>query len=260
MVSGTHRTEIREFDSWVGDGMPSGNYLVLGPPKVGKTIFVNQVAYLSASVKKPVVYITLDGSPDSIKGRMREFGWDVEPFERGNLFQFVDGFTFWYSYPKASSDEFSIESLTNVSKLLSVIVDAQNKIGSGGIIVFYSLSTFMEHAGFQKSYSFMTGLKAIIEEKNNLGFTVLTSGMHQEREINAFKHIVDGIIEMQFQPKNGAMKRKMTVQGLGARMEFLNWREFSITPNGIRLGKYTARMNAYNRPEERDAYRIGKKL
>ena len=235
MISRKHRTEISDFDSWTGDGMPSGNYLVLGPPKVGKTIFVNQIAYLSASMNKPVIYITLDGSPDSIKLRMREFNWDVEPFERGNLFQFVDGFTFWYTYPRTSSDEFSVESLTNISKLLSVIVAAHEKVGSGGIIVFSSLSTFMEHAGFQRSYSLMTGLKAIIEERNNLGFTTLTSGMHQEREINAFKHIVDGIIEMQFQPKSGGMTRKVRVSGLGARLDVLNWKEFSITPNGIRL-------------------------
>ncbi|MGQ9722159.1 MAG: RAD55 family ATPase [Candidatus Jordarchaeum sp.] len=229
-----HKTEISEFDSWIGEGMPSGNYLVLGPPKVGKTIFVNQIAYMSA-LKKPVVYITLDGSPANIKLRMKEFNWNVETIEKENLFQFVDGFTFWYTYPQKSGDEFSVESLTNISKLLSVIVSANDKVGSGGIIVLYSLSTLLEHAGFQKSYSFMTGLKAIIEERNCLGFTVLTSGMHQEMEINAFKHICDGIIEMQFQPKNDKMTRKVRVIGLGARLNLLDWKEFSIMPNGINL-------------------------
>jgi KaiC/GvpD/RAD55 family RecA-like ATPase len=230
-----HSTEISEFDSWTGNGIPSGSYLVLGPPKVGKTVFVDQVAYLSASKNKPVVYITLDGSPNSIKARMMEFGWDVEALERRNLFQFVDGFTLWYTHPPASGNEFAVESLTNVSKLLSVIVNALDKVGEGGIIVFSSLSTLMEHAGFQRSYSFMTGLKAIIEERNSLGFTVLTSGMHSEDEINAFKHIVDGIIEMQYDPAGGEMKRRVRVIGIGARLEYHDWKEFNITTSGIRL-------------------------
>nr|MDO8079564.1 ATPase domain-containing protein [Candidatus Freyarchaeota archaeon] len=235
MNSRKHRTEISGFDSWTGNGIPSGNYLVLGPPKVGKKVFVDQVAYLSASTNKPVVYITLDGSPDGIKVRMMEFGWDVEALEKRNLFQFVDGFTLWYTHPPTSSNEFAVESLTNVSKLLSVIVAALDKVGVGGIIVFSSLSTLMEHAGFQRSYSFMTGLKAIIEERNSLGFTVLTSGMHSEGEINAFKHIVDGIIEMQYKHTGGEMKRRVRVIGIGARLDYLDWKEFTITTSGIRL-------------------------
>ena len=102
-----YKTWINDFDAWIGGEMPSGNYLVLGPPKVGKTVFINQVAYMSALAKRPVVYVTLDGSPDNIKLRMKEFNWDVEPFEEKNLFQFVDGFTFWYaSLQTIDSDEF----------------------------------------------------------------------------------------------------------------------------------------------------------
>jgi KaiC/GvpD/RAD55 family RecA-like ATPase len=232
-----HKTWINDFDAWMGEEMPSGNYLVLGPPKVGKTVFINQIAYMSALAKRPVVYVTLDGSPDNIKLRMKEFNWDVEPFEKENLFQFVDGFTFWYTYPQRSRNEFSVESLTNISKLLSVIVNAYDKIGSNGIIILYSLSTLLEHADFQKSYSFMTGLKALTEERNCLGFTVLTSGMHPEMQINAFKHIVNGIIEMQFKHENETMTRKIRVIGLGARLNLLNWKEFTITPEGIKLAK-----------------------
>lgn len=235
MNSRKHSTGINDFDEWIGKEVPSGNYLVLGPPKVGKKVFVDQVAYLSASRNKPVVYITLDGSPESIKARMIEFGWNIRTLEENNLFQFVDGFTLWYTHPPTISNTFSVESLTNISKLLSVIVAAIDKMGVGGIIVFSSLSTLMEHAGFQKSYSFMTGLKAIIEEKNCLGFTVLTSGMHSEGEINAFKHIVDGIIEMQYESTGGGIKRKVRVIGMGARLEYLDWKEFEITSNGIKL-------------------------
>jgi KaiC/GvpD/RAD55 family RecA-like ATPase len=186
-------------------------------------------------MNKPVVYITLDGSPDSIKARMMEFDWNVENLERRNLFQFVDGFTLWYTNPPTSNNEFVVESLTNISKLLSVIVAAIDKMGAEGTIVFSSLSTLMEHAGFQKSYSLMTGLKAIIEERNCLGFTVLTSGMHSEGEINAFKHIVDGIIEMQYNSTSGEMKRKVRVIGIGARLDYLDWKEFNITTSGIKL-------------------------
>lgn len=235
MNSRKHIAGISDFDNWIGGGIPSGNYLVLGPPKVGKKVFVDQVAYSSASMNKPVVYITLDSSPDSIKARMMEFGWNVKKLEENNLFQFVDGFTLWYTHPPTSSNEFAVESLTNISKLLSVIVAAIDKMGVGGIIVFSSLSTLMEHAGFQRSYSFMTGLKAMIEEKNCLGFTVLTSGMHSEGEINAFKHIVDGIIEMQYESTSGGIKRKVRVIGMGARLEYLDWKEFKITTSGIKL-------------------------
>ncbi|MBS7267595.1 MAG: hypothetical protein KIH10_02030, partial [Candidatus Freyarchaeota archaeon] len=224
-----------DFDSWMGEEMPSGNYLVLGPPKVGKTIFVNQIAYMSALAKRSVVYVTLDSSPENIKARMKEFNWDVEPFEKENLFQFVDGFTLWYTRSQKRDNEFSVESLTNISKLLSVIVEAHNKTGSNGIIILNSLSTLLEHAEFQKSYSFMTGLKALTEERNCLGFAVITNGMHPDMQINAFKHIVDGIIEMKFQTDNEKMTRKIRIVGLGARLSLLNWREFTITPDGIKL-------------------------
>ena len=235
MVSERFPTGLKDFDSWTGGGFPSGNYLVLGPPKVGKTVFVNQVAYLSASANRPVVYVTLDASPASIRARMLEFGWDVEDLVKKNIFQFVDCFTLWYArHPINHDDEFSVESLTNISKLLSVIVSAHDKVGHRGITIFSSLSTLLEHAGFQRAYSLMTGLKAITEEEKNLGFTVLTSGMHSEKEINAFKHIVDGIIEMQHKAENG-FTRRVRILGLGARLEYLDWRKFTITKDGISL-------------------------
>lgn len=80
------KTGIKGFDELIGGGLPLGDYLLVGPPKIGKKLFVNQISYNVASRGEPVIYITMDRSPQRIREEMAHFKWFVEPLEEKKSF------------------------------------------------------------------------------------------------------------------------------------------------------------------------------
>ncbi len=236
MVETLFKTGIKGLDELLGGGLPLGDYLLVGPPKVGKKMFVNQISYNAASRGEPVIYITLDRAPQRIREEMTHFNWFVEPLEKNNVFRFIDGFTMWYFYDtNYKREEFSLDSLKNLSKIQAVIKAARERVGFGGLAVFYSLSTYIQHVGFDKAFTLLSYLRAATEQIRNTGIGVLTQGMHTERELTAFKHIYEGIIEMDFKKTDDKFTRMIRISGLGRKLETFGWTEFHITDDGIVL-------------------------
>jgi len=234
MVEPVFETGINWFDDWVGGGLPLGDYLLVGPPKVGKKLFVNQVSYNAASRGEPVIYITFDKSPQRIREEMAQFNWFIEPLEEKKVFRFIDGFTMFYFYDvDYKREEFTLNSLKNLSKIQAVIKAAREKVGFGGLSVFSSLSTYIQHVGFDKAFTLLSHLRAATDQIRNTGIGVLTLGMHTEKELTALKHIYDGIIEMRFETSDNKVARIIRVWGLGKKLETYGWKEFHISDEGI---------------------------
>ncbi|MFB0560904.1 MAG: RAD55 family ATPase [Candidatus Lokiarchaeia archaeon] len=230
------KTGIRGFDELIGGGLPLGDYLLVGPPKIGKKLFVNQISYNVASRGEPVIYITMDRAPKRIREEMAHFKWLVEPLEEKNSFRFIDGFTMWYFYDiEYKKEEFFLDSLKNPSKIQAVVKGAREKVGFGGLAVFSSLSTYIQHVGFEKAFTLLSHLRAATEQIRNTSIGILTIGMHTEKELTALKHIFDGIIEMNFQKSDDKITRIIRVIGLGKKLDTFGWVEFHINDEGIVL-------------------------
>lgn len=228
------KTGIRGFDELIEGGLPLGDYLLVGPPKIGKKLFVNQISYNVASRGEPVIYPTMDRAPKRIREEMAHFNWFVEPLEEKNVFRFIDGFTMWYFYDTDyKREEFALDGLKNISKIQAVVMAAREKVGLGEISVFSSLSTYIQHVGFEKAFTLLSHLRAATEQIRNTGIGILTLGMHTERELTALEHIYDGIIEMKFQKSDDKTTRMIRIIGVDKKLETFDWTEFHIINEGI---------------------------
>ena len=118
-------------------GVPLGDYLLVGPPKVGKKLFVNQVSCNAASRGEPIIYLTFDKSPQRIREEMAQFNWFIEPLEEKKVFRFIDGFTMFYFYEvDYKREEFTLNSLKNLSKIQAVIKAARERLDSVDCLSF----------------------------------------------------------------------------------------------------------------------------
>ena len=74
---------IPGLDPLLQGGYPDKSVNLLnGPPGAGKTIFAMQFLVEGAKKGEPGIYITFQENKDTLIQEMKEFGWDLEKFEK----------------------------------------------------------------------------------------------------------------------------------------------------------------------------------
>src|SRR3954465_11799263 len=85
-------TGIESFDVIAKGGLPKNRTtLISGTAGSGKTVFAMQ--FLAAGIRdadEAGVFITFEESPHDIRENVRNFGWDLEAWEKAGKFAFVD--------------------------------------------------------------------------------------------------------------------------------------------------------------------------
>jgi circadian clock protein KaiC len=85
-------TGIPGFDFVAEGGLPEARAtLIAGTAGSAKTVFVSH--FLAAGIQtfgEAGVFVTFEDSPADIRTNMRAFGWDIEKWEAGNQWAFVD--------------------------------------------------------------------------------------------------------------------------------------------------------------------------
>ncbi len=77
------KTGIPGFDELIEGGIPKGfNVLLVGQPGTGKTIFGMQYLMTGAQNDEKGIYVSLDSSNDRVREQCRQFGWDIDKFEK----------------------------------------------------------------------------------------------------------------------------------------------------------------------------------
>lgn len=72
-----------------GGFVESSVNLITGETGTGKTIFGLRFIHSGLKSGEPGVYITLEENTDDIKADARQFGWDLEKFEKSGLFKLI---------------------------------------------------------------------------------------------------------------------------------------------------------------------------
>ncbi|RLF20391.1 MAG: recombinase RecA [Thermoprotei archaeon] len=84
-------TGIDGLDKILGGGFIKGRtYLVAGETGTGKTIFSLQFLLAGARNDEPGVYISIDEPAHQVIQGVKNLGWDMEPFIKRRLLQFLD--------------------------------------------------------------------------------------------------------------------------------------------------------------------------
>jgi len=83
-------TGMPPLDSLMEGGFPKGSSILLtGGTGTGKTIFCLQYLWEGLQKGEPCVFLSLEEEPEDIKEDARQFGWDMEKFEKKGLFRIM---------------------------------------------------------------------------------------------------------------------------------------------------------------------------
>ncbi len=85
------KTGVNGFDALVEGGFPkASSTLISGPPGAGKTIFAMQYLAEGAMNNENGVYVTFDTTAEKLKGQAKQFGLDLEKFEKEGKIEIIN--------------------------------------------------------------------------------------------------------------------------------------------------------------------------
>ncbi len=118
-------TGVPGLDKLIQGGIPKGNItLVSGGTGCGKTTFGAQFIWHGLQIGENGLYITLEQSPEEIKGDISQFGWDVTPFEKSGKVRIV-----YYDPFELGEIINRMKDLITINKIQRLVIDSASLFG-----------------------------------------------------------------------------------------------------------------------------------
>ncbi|BAA29256.1 RAD55 family ATPase [Pyrococcus horikoshii] len=229
------------IDELINGGIPRGSVvLVIGDPKAGKSTFLTQFVYNQIKLGVPVIGVLVDISKYEFISNALEFGWEFTPYLDDKII-LLDAYTQRLrKAPKFSFEETIVGDLSNTVNLLDAIKDTTLKILSSvktdGVVGFISSMTpiFFETSK-KEIYKFLEDLREFAHRNRQVWVLEMNSGIEEPYVETMVKAIVDGIIELRLVEEGKTLKRYLRIYGMRRTAHRLDWIEYSITSQGIKL-------------------------
>lgn len=174
--------------------------LIIGPPLSKKKNLLYSIISKAFNNKKAVLFITTDNFPKDIESSLKENKVPYKKYENlGNL-KFIDCYS-----SQAKNILFSTEvtkriagplALNEISVAISEVESYFFNKNKKPQVIFQSLSTLLMHS---KPEAIERFVQVIIARTKNIGgsiFFTIEEGMHDNKVIIAFQHLMDGVIEL----------------------------------------------------------------
>lgn len=173
--------------------------VVVSPPLIGKKEFLFRLITNSFKNKEPILFVTIENSPEEIKREMLK----ERIFFKPDLLKFID----CYSYHSGNINARDTNDIKRVSGPLAfneisiAIYDAERKFlkqdsKSEHKVLFSSLSTLLMYSKAEAVSRFLQVLIAKIKNLNGSIIFTLEEGMHNEKTIVIIEHLMDVIINL----------------------------------------------------------------
>ncbi len=210
--------------------------LLTGPPGVGKYEYCLNLMKEYLKKGESIVYITTERSPQEIKDKLREDGFDLDTYE-ASQFLFIDIYS--YSTGMKYDKGLHIDNPANLNLINIHLAKAAGMIGKPMRIFFDSLSTLFLHAPVGEIKKFVGVLSS--RAKTEYGFVLYTlqEEMHDEQTVMALRAMADAVLEMEFE-EGPPLKRKFRVKHAKGMKTTPTWYLFDIERGFKILGEERA--------------------
>lgn len=233
---------IEPLDLGVPEGILRSSTIILyGPPGTGKSAILINTSKNFLVRKEPVIYITLDDSPQAIYEFFNNFGWNIHDYINKGLFHIVDGFSYRLGKYRTSTEgvirEFSPESL---EKTIYTTVDTVNDLGleGNGLIVIDSLNEIVSKLGVTQTIEFVKSVRALVSKlRKVLVMMILHSTTETISQLQLeIEYMVDGVIETRIDPnlqEIGIPLKQLLIKKMRGAPTNPLWIPYMITSEGI---------------------------
>ncbi|SHH39950.1 KaiC domain-containing protein [Thermosipho atlanticus] len=226
------KTGIEGLDEILYGGIPEKNVVLLsGGPGTGKSIFSQQFLWYGLQNGESGIYVALEEHPIQVRQNMKQFGWDIKPFEEQGLFAMVDAFTAGVGKSK-EFEKYIVMDLTDLRDFIDVLRQAIKDIDAKRVVIDSVTTLYLNKPAFARNI--ILQLKRVLA---GLGCTSLLVSQISVDERGfggpGVEHGVDGIIRLDLDEIQGELKRTLIIWKMRGTKHSLKRHSFEITENGI---------------------------
>lgn len=209
-------TGVKRLDALLNGGIPAGSaVLVYGPPFLGKEVLARRFALANLVQGTPALFVLTNTEAADVRRDLGEAEPKYGQAEDKHLARFVDT----YSRGIGAADKFADAEYLDGALDLNGVSLAVNKAQAGIIakhdahaLVVDSVSTLIAYSNAQTAFRFLQTLIGRTRRVGATGFYLMDQGMHTDADVQMFKHLMSGTIEL----REASGKTQVQVQGLGA--------------------------------------------
>ena len=226
------KTGIPGFDEIVGGGIPKRNVVLLsGGPGTGKSIFGMQYLWNGLQMGEPGIYVALEEHPVQVRINMRQFGWDVRPYEQQGVFAVIDAFTSGIG-EAAKREKYVVKDPTDVSELVDVLRMAIRDTGAARVVVDSVSTLYLTKPSVARNI--VLQLKKVLSGMGTTSILVSQVSV-TERGFGGpgVEHAADGIVRLDLDEIDGELVRSIIVWKMRGTKHSMRRHPFEITDKGI---------------------------
>jgi KaiC/GvpD/RAD55 family RecA-like ATPase len=221
-------TGVKRLDDLLDGGLPpSSTTLVYGPAFVGKEVLARLYFLRGLSLGQPGIFVLTGAAASDVRAQLAAMDPRYPQWEKDGLALFVDT----YSRSIGAEDDHPhaeyVDGPMNLNAVSLAVSNAQRKIipdHPSHRMVFDSVSTLVTYANAQTTFRFLQVLVGKAKRAGATSLLLLQAGMHPDADVQTFKHLADGIVEV----KSEGGTNLLHVLGVGVT-ENRGWVEYRFS-------------------------------
>ncbi|MEA3201328.1 MAG: hypothetical protein QOE90_2756 [Thermoplasmata archaeon] len=221
-------TGVRRLDDLLEGGVPPTSVTLLyGPPFLGKELLSRLFLLQGLRQGVPGILVLTGQATSDARAQLAQIDPAYPGYERQGLICFVDT----YSKSIGAEDDFAqaeyVDGPVNLNAVSLAVNNAQRRIIAEHAthrLVYDSVSTTTTYTNAQTTFRFLQVLVGKAKRAGATTMLLLDQGMHTDAEVQTFKHLSDGMIEVRAEGTSNFLQ----VAGIGVT-ENRGWVEYRFT-------------------------------
>lgn len=231
---GALSTGIKQIDALLAGGIPANErVLVYGPSFQGKEVLAKQAALANLQKGVPAVLMLTNAASQDVREQMLAMDPQVPAYEKDGLLWFVDAYSRQVGLKDNVTNVAYVDSPVDTNGLslaLNRVHSHVIKKGPVHLLVIDSASTLVLYSNAQATFRFLQVLVGRARQAGAASLVLLDQGMHSDAEVQMFKHLVDGCIEM----RTSNDRTQLSVEGLGLQKN-PGWLDYTLQGDRVEV-------------------------
>lgn len=234
MHEGKISTGVIRLDELMGGGLDlATNTLLYGPPFVGKEVLLNLFILKGLKQDIPGILVLTDLTSAEKRSELTKIDPDFPKYEEKGLVCYVDSYSRSIGEEGDDPHTLYVDGNVNLNAIGVAVNEAESKLMGKADhlrLAFHSLSTLIAFVNAPATFRFLQIMTGRLRRSNAVALHTLEKGMHNDTEVQMFKHLMGGVVELMEDDAQTLMR----VQGVG-EVVTRDWINYTFTPTKIEL-------------------------